>query len=110
MSTPINTFKTFAAELDDTGDDIYTAPVDITSIVLMAQVSNVTSTTETVTVIHDDGVAQTELVKDFPVPGNDSVSVLTGKLVLESGSSLFVVAGSDSVLKIVVSVLETRDV
>jgi hypothetical protein len=110
MATPINTFKTVTADLVDGGDTIYTAPQGITTIVLLAQVSNVTGETELATVAHVSGTDVTELIKDFAIPGNDSASAITGKLVIESGNSLYASAGADDSLKIVVSLLETRNV
>jgi hypothetical protein len=107
MASSLNVFKTVATELTTSSATIYTAPVGYTAIVLMAQVSNVTSTTKTVTVSHFDGSTETELIKDFSVPGNDAVSATTGKLVLEAGQSVKAVASSNSSLKTVLSILET---
>jgi hypothetical protein len=110
MATPINTFKTFTAVLEESGDTIYTAPENITTIILMAQVSNVSESTGTATVSHVSNTVETELIKDFEIPKNDSASALTGKLVVESGDSIYASAGSNDSLKIVLSVLETRNV
>jgi len=110
MATPINTFKTSTADLVAAGDTVYTAPAGITTIVLLAQLSNVTGSTETATVSHVAGTTVTELIKDFAIPGNDSASAVTGKLVVEPGNSIYASAGSDDALKLVLSVLETRNV
>jgi hypothetical protein len=110
MATPINTFKTFTAVLTSSGGTIYTAPQGITSIILLAHLSNVVENSETATVSHVSQSATTELVKDFAIPGNDAASVVTGKLVLETGNSIYASAGSNNAIKIVLSVLETRNV
>jgi hypothetical protein len=107
MASALNTFKTVTSQLTSSSVTLYTAPVGYTSIVLMAQVSNVTSATHTVTFSHHAGSTTTELLKDFSVPGNDAVSATTGKLVLEAGQSIKASAGSNSALKIVLSILET---
>jgi hypothetical protein len=64
MATPINTFRTVTANLITGGNTIiYTAPPITSTIILMAQVTNVGNTTERVTASHYDGTSvTTELV------------------------------------------------
>ena len=107
MAAVLNVFKTVTAELTTSEAELYVAPVGYTSIVLMAQVSNVVSTAVTVTVSHYFSSTTTELLKDFSIPGNDAVSATTGKLVLEEGHSVKALASEDNSVKIVLSVLET---
>lgn len=107
MASALNVFKTVTAQITTSATNIYTAPAGKTTIVLMAQVSNVSVATANVTASHYKGTTATELVKNFDVPSRDSAGLLTGKLVLETGDS-FRIAGSDnSSLKIVLSLLET---
>lgn len=110
MATPINTFKTVTANLTLGGNNtIYTAPAITSTIILMAQVSNVGNTTEEITAYHYDGSSvTTELVKNFQVPTQDAVGVLTGKLVLTAGQSFLACASANSSLKLTLSLLETR--
>jgi len=109
MATPINTFKTVTANLTTNTETLYTAPAITSTIILMAQVTNVGGTTEDVTAYHYDGsTVSTELVKEFPVPINDAVGVLTGKLILMPGQSFTASASANSALKITLSLLETR--
>jgi ABC-type polysaccharide transport system permease subunit len=101
-----------AAEVTDTESSIYTAPVGVTSIVLMAQVSNVDTASPAdkwVTAAHYDGANSRYLVKQFVVPSNDAVSVLTGKLVLQTGQSIRMQAESNNFLEVVLSILETSN-
>lgn len=105
--TVLNVFKTVTAQITTSNDPLYSAPAGRTSIVLMAQVSNLTSSVKHVTVSHVDGGTTTELLKDFAIPGNDAVSATTGKLVLEEGQSIEASADVGSSLKIVLSILET---
>lgn len=107
MASALNIFKTVTAQITTSATNIYTAPAGKTTIVLMAQVSNVGIATANVTASHYKGTTATELVKNFDVPIKDSAGLLTGKLVLETGDS-FRISGSDnSSLKIVLSLLET---
>jgi hypothetical protein len=111
MASPLNVFKTVTDELTDTNSILYTAPAGFTGIVLMAQVSNTTTTSSSVTFSHNDTSAttETELVKELAIPGNDSTSVVTGKLVIEEGDSVKAFASENNALKIVLSILESRN-
>lgn len=122
---PLNTFKTKTAVLTTSSTaTIYTAPIGVTAIILMAQVANLSTATETVTFSHYRNLpilpdsqgngAQladtvTEMIKDFPVPANDSASMTTGKMIIESLDSIRASAGTAGVMKITLSVLETAN-
>jgi hypothetical protein len=107
MAAALNIFKTVTAEITTSEETIYVAPTGYTAIVLMAQVSNVSTATAQVTVSHYFSSVTTELLKDFSVPANDAVSATTGKLVLEEGHSVKALADIDGSLKMVLSILET---
>lgn len=108
MASPINTFKTVTANLTTTSTAIYTAPSNADTIVLLAQISNITSGNANITAAHYAGGISTELVKNFTIPGNDALSVLTGKLVIENGQSFYASCSANSTCKIVMSILETQ--
>lgn len=107
----INFFKNVRAFLTTTPDTVYTAPAGFTAIILMAQISNVTSSVFAANMsLFDPGDStETSLITDFSIPGNDAVSALTGKLVLEPGQSLVVSASSNSALQMVISILESQN-
>jgi len=109
MATPINVFKTVTAEVTTSNETIYTAPAGNTGIILMAQVANITSTSGEVTFIHFDSATNTdtELLKSFPIPGNDAASLITGKLIVEAGDSVKIFASANNKFKITLSVLES---
>jgi hypothetical protein len=122
---PLNTFKTKTAVLTTSSTaTIYTAPIGVTSIILMAQVSNITTQTCNVTFQHhrnlpvlpdsqgngaQSGNVSTELIKDFQIPGNDAASMTTGKMIIESLDSIRAFANKEGSLKITLSVLETAN-
>ena len=107
MASTLNIFKTVTASLTTSSATLYTAPSGYTAVVLMAQVSNVTNAKAKVTFSHFAGSTTTELLKDFSVPANDAVSATTGKLVLETGSSVTASTDIDDALKVTLSILET---
>jgi hypothetical protein len=110
MAFGLNIFKTITSDLTTSGDIIYTAPVGYSAIVLMCQVSNVTGSTEEVSasVLNIDS-SETSLVENFSIPSGDSAGLLTGKLVLESGFSFSALASINGALKLVLSILESKN-
>lgn len=109
MALALNVFRTYTATATTSLTTIYTVPAGYTGIVLMAQMSNVTATSGTATVIYSKGGVDTELVKDFAIPGNDAASALTGRLVMETGGSIKVSANQNSKFKIILSILESAN-
>jgi len=108
VALPLNVFKTVTNVVATTNTEIYTAPIGYSGVVILAQCANISSTdTHTVTFIHRRSGTDTEIVKDFPVPPNDSVSFLDGRLGLESGDVLVISGGSATDLKFTGSILET---
>lgn len=120
MATPLNTFKTVTAIVTTEEEIIYTAPPGNTGIVLMAQVANISDASAITTFSHfrSQTNTDTELVKDFIVPGKDAASLITGKLIVEQGDSLKIIGyptnfdpnspdPQPTVFKLTLSVLES---
>jgi len=111
MALALNVYKTITSVASTSAVGIYTAPVGYAGVVLLAQVANIGSQTYTVTVSHQRSVAgtavTTEIVKDYAVPANDSVSVLDGRLIMESNDVLVLSANNATNLKFIGSILET---
>jgi hypothetical protein len=108
---PLNTFKNIPAAITITPTAVYTAPLGITTIVLMAQASNIISTQATVSFIHFSYKTSriTYIVKDLIVPPNDARMLLGGKLVLETGDQISVVGSANNSLQFIASILETAN-
>ena len=107
MALPLNVFKTVTYVAPTSPVGIYTAPVGYSGVILLAQVANVDSVTHSVSFSHKRSTTTTEIVKDFSIQGNDSASLVDGRLILESGDSLHLSGSNDSNLKLTVSILET---
>lgn len=111
MALALNVFKTVTNVVSTNPVGIYTAPVGYTGVILLAQAANIGETSQDISVSHQrtrSGVAATtELFNQFPIPGNDSANLLTGKLVMEQGDVLIVKGSTDTNIKFIVSVLET---
>jgi hypothetical protein len=111
MALPLNVFKTLTKVASTSPVGIYTAPIGYTGVILLAQVANISSSTYSVSFSHRRttlGIAvTTEIVKDFAVQGNDSVSLVQGKLTLESGDTLLLSSNNATNIKFIGSILET---
>jgi hypothetical protein len=109
----LNTFKTIRSNIGINTVGIYTCPVGVSAIVLLAQVTNLTSTTTSqVTAIHsrpsEGGNSDYKFSNGSYVPPNDSVSLVPdGRLALETNDIIKVHASGNNQLNIVLSILET---
>ena len=111
MALALNVYQTITGIVTTGSVGIYTAPVGYSAIVLLAQVTNTSSGTETINFSRERttaGIAvTTEMALGYPVPANDATNLLAGKLVLESGDSMIVSSSSDTNVKFISSILET---
>lgn len=111
MALALNVFQTITSVVGVNTVGIYTAPVGYTGVVLLAQCTNIGSTSEDITFNHrrtTAGIAvTTEILKQYPISANDTANLLSGKLVLESGDSLQIRGSNASNLKFIASILET---
>jgi hypothetical protein len=122
---PLNTFKTKTTKLtSSTTATVYTSPIGVTAIILMAQLSNLSTTTQTVSFLHyrnrpvladaqGNGYQAPQtpsyLVKDFAIPPNDAATPLTGKMIIESLDRIWAYATNSGTVQLVLSVLETAN-
>jgi len=107
MALALNVFQTITAVVSTSATVVYTAPVGYTGVVLLAQVANIGGTSQDVTLVHRRSGTDTEMLKQYPISGNDTANLLAGKLVLESGDALVLSGSHASNLKFVGSILET---
>ena len=103
----LNLFRNVTANLTTTNTTLYTAPITSTSILLMAQITNITTSSANVTFVLNNVSSNTELAFNLSVPPNDAVNVLAGKLVLQNGHSVSSSASANNTLKATLSILET---
>lgn len=112
----LNSFKSIVANVTTTANTIYTAPTGYTSVILLAQVSNQTSNTALVCTgrfIRGGGTGpagNVALINNFPVPVNDAVNLLSGKLILNTTDGIQVFGNDNTgALNVILSVLETAN-
>jgi hypothetical protein len=109
MAIAINLFKTVTANVTTTGTSVYTAPAGYTTVVLLAQVSNIGSTLLTVSADHVRSGSVTNIITDAPLPVSDALSLLSGKLILQTGDSISVSASANNSSQMLLSILETAN-
>ena len=111
MALALNVFKTITSVVSTNPVGIYTSPVGYSGVVLLAQVANISSSSYDISLSHQRSVSgiavTTEIVKNYPISGNDTSNLLSGKLVLESGDKLVLSGSNSSNLKFIASILET---
>jgi hypothetical protein len=107
---PLNTFKTTTANVTTVMTTIYTAPAGVTTVILLAQISNIDNANSiTVSANHIRGSNSTAIIKNTTVPVNDAASLLTGKLILQTGDSFAISASANSRSQLLLSYLETAN-
>lgn len=107
MALALNVFKTVTAVVSTSPTIIYTAPVGYTGVVLLAQVTNIATSSQDITLVHRRVSTDTRMLKQYPIAGNDTVNLLAGKLVLESGDKLIISGSVNTNLEFISSILET---
>ena len=105
----LNRFQTVTLDITTSDQTAYTAPTGYTAIVLYSHITNVTTSSATVTMSHVRSSTSTEISKDVSVPSNDAYVPMSGKLVLETNDSIKILASSNSTLKLIMSILETAN-
>jgi hypothetical protein len=106
---PLNTFRTRAFELTTSSQTVYTTPEGLTTIVLGAQASNISTESATITFTLVKNNVDFVMLKEFEIPPNDAAEVTTGKLVIEEGSSVKAIVSANNTINLVLSILETSN-
>lgn len=110
----VNNFRTVTSVVGITTSTIYEAPVGFVGVFLLAQCSNVGNASHTISFYHNRnvsgvGTVTTEIVKDYYLPPNDTLNLLPGKLVLETGDFISISASNNTNVKFLASILETSN-
>lgn len=107
---PLNSFKTSTLDVTTVPSVVYTTPPGLTSVILLAQVSNIHPTDPiSISATHVRGGNNTSIIKNTIVPINDAISLLSGKLILQTGDSFVVTGSSNNTGQLILSYLETAN-
>jgi len=98
-----NTFKNYTSASVGTGaTTVYTVGSSTTSVMIGCNLANRTASQIAV----DVQVAGVYLVKGAPIPANSALSVLDGKIIVETTDTVVVTSDTASSCDVIVSVLE----
>ena len=98
-----NTFKNYTSASVGTGaTTTYTVPSATTSVMIGCNLANTSASQIKV----DVQVAGVYLAKDIPIPAGSALSVLDGKIILETTDTVVVTSDTASSCDVIVSVLE----
>ena len=106
---PLNKFKTVTHTLTTAKVGIYTCPPGVASLIVFANVANVGSGTSVVSfsAYHSRSSVDTPIIQQGQIPNQDSMSIIEGRLVLETGDILKIKSEDrDGTQKIIISILE----
>ena len=98
-----NTFKNYtSASVGTSPVTTYTVPSATTSVLIGCTVANTTASS----IVVDVQVAGVYLIKAAPIPTGSSLSVLDGKVILETTDTIVVTSDTASSADVIASVLE----
>lgn len=108
---PLNKFRLLTKTLNSGSNLIYSQSLDVSTIVLSSQITNLTSSIQLIDVfLQKSGSSnQVILLKSGSIPPNESMSPLAGKLVIERYDALYVATAQSGSLDSVLSVLENAN-
>ena len=98
-----NTFKNYtSASVGTSPVTTYTVPGATTSVLIGCTVANTTASS----IVVDVQCAGVYLIKDAPIPTGSALSVLDGKVILETTDTIVVTSDTASSADVIASVLE----
>jgi len=98
-----NTFKNYtSASVGTSPVTTYTVPASTTSVMIGCNLSNTSAAQITV----DVQAAGIYIVKGAPIPSGSALSVLDGKIILETTDTVVVTSSAATSADVIVSVLE----
>jgi len=108
--TPLNVFRTVRHNVTASTVGIYTAPPNVASIILGAYAANVSTGIATITASHyrsTDGLGEVAIVNAIKIPNNDTLSMIDGKLILETDDEFRISATEAGTVELTLNILET---
>ena len=111
----LNKFRTIRVGITTEMVGIYTCPIGVASIVILSQVTNVSSGPSAgsykVTAVHSrssESPSDYKFANEVLIPANDGINLISdGRLALETNDVIKVQANSEDKLELLLSVLET---
>jgi hypothetical protein len=108
MALPLNKFRLITANLVSGSNIIYQENIDVATILLSCQITNITGSAQycDVAIQKSGSVTEINLLKNGIIPIDESLNPLAGKIVLEKNDAFVVKTSISGSLDVVLSVLE----
>jgi hypothetical protein len=108
MALPLNKFRLITAKLISGSNTIYQENIDVATILLSCQITNITGSIQTcdVAIRKSGSAAEINLLKNGIIPIDESLNPLAGKIVLEKNDAFVIKTSVSGSLDVVLSVLE----
>jgi hypothetical protein len=108
MALPLNKFRLITANLVSGSNIIYQENIDVATILLSCQITNITSSAQycDVAIAKSGSTTEINLLKNGIIPIDESLNPLAGKIVLEKNDAFVVKTSVSGSLDVVLSVLE----
>jgi hypothetical protein len=108
MALPLNKFRLITANLVSGSNIIYQENIDVATILLSCQITNITGSAQycDVAIQKSGSNAEISLLKNGIIPIDESLNPLAGKIVLEKNDAFVVKTSVSGSLDVVLSVLE----
>jgi hypothetical protein len=105
---PLNKFRLITANLISGSNTIYQENIDVATILLSCQITNITGSAQycDVAIQKSGSLSQISLLKNGIIPIDESLNPLSGKLVLERNDAFIIKTSVSGSLDVVLSVLE----
>ena len=107
---PLNKFRMLTKTLDSGPNLIYSSSLDVASILLSTQITNVTGSGDTqvvsVSIQKSGSTDYVYLMSSGSIPADESLNPLAGKIVLEKYDGLYMHTQNSGALHVILSVLE----
>lgn len=108
MALALNKFRLLSANLISGSNTIYQEDIDVATILLSCQITNITNSAQTcdVAIVKSGSINQITLLKNGVIPVDESLNPLAGKVVLERNDAFVIKTSVSGSLDVILSVLE----
>jgi hypothetical protein len=108
MALALNKFRLLTKNLVSGSNTIYQENIDVATIILSCQITNITSSIQScdVAIQKSGSLSQITLLRNAVIPVDESLNPLAGKIVLERNDAFVIKTSVSGSLDVVLSVLE----
>jgi hypothetical protein len=108
MALALNKFRLLTTNLISGSNIIYQENIDVATIVLSCQITNITGSIQTcdVAIQKSGSLSQITLLRNAVIPVDESLNPLAGKIVLERNDAFVIKTSVSGSLDVILSVLE----